>query len=268
MIDDQNNTKFQPKIVYEDQDILVIDKPAGLIVNKADTTRHVLTVQDWIDNKFKVKNSTHSTNSGLMLSKVEASKLKVNNGDFYTRSGIVHRIDKETSGLLLVAKNEKAFENLQLQFKEGRVEKIYTALVYGKMIPEIGEIIAPIARLPWNRMRFGVIPMGRQSQTNYKVVAYYKKKNSPEFLSLLEAYPRTGRTHQVRVHLKYQGFPLFADLLYAGKLARRDRKILPRHFLHASKLSFTHPVTGEKLTFSSDLPNELEKVFSHLEKIE
>src|SRR3989344_4931033 len=176
------------------------------------------------------------------------------------RAGIVHRLDKETSGILLVAKTPQAFENLQKQFKERIVKKTYIALAHGKIDEETGEIRVPVGRLPWNRKRFGIIPGGRDSITKYKIlkIKYQIINGKKEPLTLLELYPETGRTHQIRVHLKYFNHPIFSDFLYAGrKTARSDRKILGRVFLHAAKISFKHPQTGKEVTFESPLPQDL-----------
>ena len=224
------------KILFEDNDFLIIDKPSGITVNKSETTKGD-TLQDWLEQNSKIQ--------------------KIGDGsDFDSRSGIVHRIDKETSGLLIVAKNKESFEELQKQFKERIVKKTYTALVHGKLQGE-GEIRVPVGRLPWNRTRFGVLSGGREAVTKYKVLKEISLNG--ELFSLIEAYPETGRTHQIRVHLKYLNHPIFGDELYAGrKTARSDRKILPRLFLHASKISFNHPRTAEKVEFESRLPKELE----------
>jgi len=232
------------KILYEDDDILVLDKPAGITVNKSDTTKGDYTVQDWIENNFKF----------------QISNLKLNQGsDFYGRAGIVHRIDKETSGILLVVKNLKAFENLQSQFKERKVKKTYAALVHGEVKPDEGEIKVPVGRLPWNRKRFGVLAGGKEAATKYKVIKRMKG------YTLLELNPETGRTHQIRVHLKYINHPIFADYLYAGRKTSRDeRKVLDRVFLHAQKISFYHPKTGELISFESPLPEELTNVLISL----
>ena len=230
-------------ILFEDNDIIVVDKPAGMTVNRAESTMHEMTLQDWAEEKLGIK--------------VKALSIK-NTDDFYKRGGVVHRLDKETSGILLLAKNPKAFENLQNQFKERTVKKTYIALAHGKVVPETGEINVPVGRLPWNRERFGIIPGGRESNTKYKVISNFKLSN--EQLTLVELYPQSGRTHQIRVHLQYLGHPIFSDFLYAGrKTARKDRKLLPRVFLHAAKISFLHPVTGETLSFKSSLPEELRK---------
>jgi len=251
------------KVIFEDREILVLEKPAGMIVNKSDTTKGEKTVQEWVETKLKVK----------------SEKLKVDEEtDFYKRAGIVHRLDKETSGILLVAKTQDAFINLQAQFKERKVQKTYIALAHGKIEPMEGEINVSVGRLPWNRKRFGVIAQGREAVTKYKVIRYFEvgnekldyesstsrnqdiKKSSSRIsnFSLLEIYPRTGRTHQIRVHLQYIHHPIFSDPLYAGrKTSRNDRKLLLRIFLHASKISFYHPASGELLSFESPLPEDL-----------
>ncbi len=233
------------RILYEDQDLIAIDKPAGLVVNRADTTMNQPTVQEWAEEILNIKNKIANREEG---------------SEFVKRGGVVHRLDKETSGVLIIAKNEESFANLQKQFKEGRVKKTYIALCHGEIKPSEGEINVPIGRLPWNRMRFGVLPQGREARSQYRVLSiqYLVSGKVREALSLVEVYPQTGRTHQIRVHMQYIGHPVFADELYAGrKVSKRDRKILPRHFLHASKISFTHPKTGQSVAFESPLPPEL-----------
>ncbi len=223
---------MKPKVTFEDKEILIIDKPAGMVVNRAKSVKEE-TVQDWVGNYLKIKGR------GI--------------GD---RAGIVHRLDKETSGLLIIAKTEKAFKNLQKQFKERRVEKRYLALVHGKVEPEKGEIKAPVGRLPWQREKFGVIPGGREAKTKYKRTSSFQHQDSD--YSLLELKPETGRTHQIRVHLKYWGHPIVADEKYAGrKTSRKDREWCPRLFLHAAYLAFNHPKTNKQVEFSSSLSLDL-----------
>lgn len=208
------------KIIYEDKDLLVIDKPSGITVNKADTTKNEFTVQDWVEKISNIKNKKSNNNEDEQT-------------DFYKRAGIVHRIDKETSGILIIAKNLQCFENLQAQFKNREVDKTYIALVHGQVLGE-GEISVPVGRLPWNRKRFGVLAGGREATTRYRVITNYKLQitnKQTEILTLLELNPKTGRTHQIRVHLKYFGHPIFADPLYGGrKTSRSDRIFLPRVF--------------------------------------
>lgn len=234
--------KSIPEIIYKDESFLVLNKPAGMIVNKADTAREEYTIQDFIVENYLLEKSSGDETS-----------------EFVKRGGIVHRLDKETSGALIVALTNSAFEALQSQFKERSVKKEYIALVHGKLVAE-GELNVPIGRLPWNRMRFGVIPQGRESYTKFKVLQYktLREGRSSEILSLVSVFPQTGRTHQIRVHMQYAGHPIFADALYAGrKNIVHDRKLLGRHFLHASKISFLNPQTQKLLIIEAPLPQDL-----------
>jgi 23S rRNA pseudouridine1911/1915/1917 synthase len=248
---------MNPKIIFEDSDLLILDKPAGMIANRSDTTKGETTLQDFVEDYLKLPKSTpraFDPNFKNLDYKVQA-KL-----DFISRSGVVHRLDKETSGIILVAKTAEAFINLQSQFKERKVQKIYIALAHGKIEPEKGIIDVEVGRLPWNRKRFGVLSGGRGSITQYRVLSikYLVFGNIKETLSLVELSPKTGRTHQIRVHLQYIKHPIFADPLYAGrKTSKNDRELLPRIFLHASKISFFHPKTGKLLSFESSLSEEL-----------
>lgn len=236
---------MEPQILYEDSDLLIIDKPSGMVVNKAISAKGK-TVQDWV-----VENFDFETTKDPLL-----------------RDGIVHRLDKETSGILLIAKTAQTFEELQRQFKDREVEKTYVALAHGRVEPESGVINAPIGRLPWNRERFGVLPEGREAETRYKVIKIllsYSDKKKTEELSLLKLYPKTGRTHQIRVHLKHINHPVVGDSFYAGrKTARNDRKWCPRLFLHAQTITFTHPITDEKIVIDSCFPVDLEEVLQKL----
>lgn len=237
-------------VIHEDDNFLVIDKPAGITVNESDTTANQDTVQEWAEQKLKIQRARP---------KLEGES------EFYSRGGIVHRLDKETSGILLIAKTVAAFDNLQKQFKERLVNKTYIALAHGKIVPENGEINVPVGRLPWNRKQFGILPGGRESKTLYKVLSSYIDPKNKEALSLVELYPHSGRTHQIRVHLKYINHPVVADFLYAGrKTARNDRKVLPRVFLHAAKIAIANPSTGESMVFESALPDELKVVLDDL----
>ncbi len=241
------------KKIYEDEDLLVIDKPAGITVNKSETTVNQITIQYWSETQFEIDLKIAEDNTA---------------SDFYKRGGIVHRLDKETSGILLIAKTEHAFIELQKQFKDRTVKKTYISLTHGKISEDTKEINVPGGRLPWNRKQFGIIPGGRESKTMLKVLEYILNKKTKEPLTLVELYPQSGRTHQIRVHLKYIGHPVFSDFLYAGrKTARKDRKILPRVFLHAAKISFKHPTTGEAVNIESSLPTELFELLQTLNKI-
>jgi len=226
-----------PKIIFQDDHILVLDKPSGWITNDASTTTTQPVIQTWLRENLKYP---------LV-------------GDRERRDGIVHRLDKETSGLLIVAKTVNAFENLQSQFKERKVKKTYIALAHGEIEPKEGEIAASVGRLPWRRERFGVLPGGREAVTRYKVISYHSLVTDHQSLfTLVELYPQTGRTHQIRIHLKFIGHPIVGDYFYAGrKTAREDRLWCPRLFLHASKITFFHPETSKEVKFESKLPEDL-----------
>lgn len=232
--------------------MVVINKPFGMVVNRAESVKGQ-TVQDWMEQKFpEVKEPTDQ----------KASSMEIQ--EFKSRSGVVHRLDKETSGVLVLAKNPSAFMYLKEQFKSRSVVKKYTALVHGHVAPDEASINAPIGRLPWNRLRFGVFPDGRESLTNYKVVKnYISSDNEP--LTLLTVTPHTGRTHQIRVHLQYIGHAIVGDILYAGRKRVRDDRIwCPRLFLHAHELTIKSPVTGEKCTIVCELPVELVDVLGQM----
>ncbi len=240
-------------VIYEDDDFMVVNKPAGITVNKSETTVNQDTVQEWAEEKLEIKNQKSNEEEAH---------------DFYKRGGIVHRLDKETSGILLIAKNPQVFENLQKQFKERFVKKVYLSLAHGKIVPEEGEINVPVGRLPWSRKQFGILPGGRESKTLYKVIEYFENPRTKEILSLVELYPHSGRTHQIRVHLKYINHPVFSDFLYAGrKTSKKDRKVLPRVFLHAAKIMINHPIKGESMSFESPLTDELKSFISSMKKI-
>jgi len=244
-----------PTILYQDDDILVLNKPPGMVVNRAESVKSQ-TVQDWIE-----KQSPH-----LPIS--PSPNLDI---EFQSRSGIVHRIDKETSGILLIAKNPASFIELQRQFKERMVKKTYLALVHGN-VPAKGEIRVPVGRVPWNREQFGVVPGGKEAVTKFKRVKSYampagrqevRGKNKDEKISLVEVYPETGRTHQIRVHFKYLGYPLVGDYLYAGrKQSRDDREWAGRVMLHAWKITFSHPKTHGTLAFVAPIPDDMNRIIN------
>jgi 23S rRNA pseudouridine1911/1915/1917 synthase len=246
-------------IIHEDSDLLVIQKPSGVIVNRAGTTKNMVTVQDWAENYIGIAyRESHHEYGEIGWTPEE---------DFYQRGGIVHRLDKETSGVLLVAKTPSAFVSLQKQFRERTVKKTYSALAHGVIPSRDGTIDAPLGRLPWNRTRFGVLSDGREAVTQYHVVRYYQQGST--IFTFLELYPQSGRTHQIRVHLQHIHHPIFADELYAGrKTARTERKLLQRVFLHASKISFKHPETRKTMTYEAALPQELEDLLTKMAIIE
>jgi len=231
-------SKLAPKIIFQDAFFLVLDKPAGMVVNQTGLVRK--TIQSWLKGYFRIR--------GEGIGK---------------RAGIVHRLDKETSGLLLVAKTKKAFQNLQEQFRKRKVEKSYLALVHGKVSSRKGTVEVPLGRIPKNKKKMGVFLGGRQAQTRYLVKKGYQKDS--QIFSLLLLQPTTGRTHQIRVHLKFIGHSVVGDKTYAGrKTARQDRVWCPRQFLHASQISFVHPEAGKRIEFHSPLPEDLGKALKNL----
>lgn len=232
-----------PSIIFEDQDIFVIDKPSGWISDKSNTSTNQPVIQKWISENYKYETNT-----------------------FEFRNGVVHRLDKETSGLLVIAKSKRAYIELQRQFKERIVKKTYYALVHGKLNKNEGIIDEPVGRLPWRRDRFGVIANGRDAVTEYNSIAHYKLQNDD--YSLVELKPKTGRTHQIRIHLKHLGFPIVSDEFYAGrKTSRSDRKWCARLFLHAGSISFLSPSSNKMVEFNSDLPSDLRNALENLVKI-
>ena len=237
---------MEPKIVYQDKFFLVLNKPPNWIVNRAQTTKNRQTIQDWLEDNF-------SRLSGISLWREKF------------RSGIVHRLDKDTSGILLIAKTKKAFENLQAQFKKRQIKKEYQALVHG-ILSSSDKVIAPIGRLPWARKKFGVLPGGRAAETGFKRTGVFERDG--EKFSLVQAFPKTGRTHQIRVHFRYLGYPLVADSTYGGrKRSRNDQKWCPRIFLHARKIGFFHPESGKWQECEVELPKDLKNVLDVLEPI-
>ena len=211
-------------VVYQDADLVVIDKPAGLAAHPGPGHPDRTLV------------------NGLLALCPDIQGI---GGEI--RPGIVHRLDKDTSGLMISAKTETAHYSLSQQIKDRAVEKGYLALVEGVPSPQTGLIDAPIGRDPRRRTRMAVTAGGRESRTGYRLLEQAGRH------SLLELQLHTGRTHQARVHLAWLGHPIFGDAVYG-----RRNPLLPRHFLHAHRLAFAHPTTGEPLEFRSPLPPDLE----------
>ncbi|MBI3887882.1 RNA pseudouridine synthase [Candidatus Microgenomates bacterium] len=229
------------KIVFEDDGLLVIDKPYGVVVNRSQTTKEE-TVQDWVESINPISNFQFPVNNDQLTQ------------EFISRSGIVHRLDKDTSGLLVIAKTPGSFEKLKNQFKNREVTKKYLALVHGQIYPLVGKIDAPIERNPFNRMHYGIFPGGREALTEYRVNKVFKE------YCLLEVFPKTGRTHQIRVHMKYLNHPIISDPIYGGrKQYKKDLEICPRLFLHATYLK----INGQE--FNSPLPADLQTVLDTLQ---
>jgi 23S rRNA pseudouridine1911/1915/1917 synthase len=242
------STSFTPEpipieIVYEDETLVVVNKPAGLVVHPA-AGIHSGTLANALAYHFQLL-----PDSGGV------------------RPGIVHRLDRDTSGLLVVAKTDAALENLSDQFRDRTVFKSYAALVHGRMSAESGKIDQPLARDPSNRTRMAVVRGGRSALSLFRVRRHFDR------FTLLDVELKTGRTHQIRVHLAWAKHPVVADETYG---AGRDNTIqdarirahvrnLGRHFLHAERLAFTHPQTGERVEFNSPLPPELSELLEEIE---
>jgi 23S rRNA pseudouridine1911/1915/1917 synthase len=238
-------------VVYEDDDIAVINKPAGMSVHAG---------------AGKGEAGGRGTLVNALLHRF--GKLSQAGGEL--RPGIVHRIDKETSGLLVVAKNDKAHRRLAQQFTRRAVKKTYTALVHGWMHQEQGTVRAPISRDLVRRRRMTTRRSeGREAITHWRVLKRYESKQGK--FSLLEIKIETGRTHQIRVHLSSLGHPLAGDTLYGAPSVPRgylgtssDSASLGRHFLHASALQFEHPIKDWPLSFKQPLPAELKRFLRHI----
>ena len=227
------------QVVYEDDDLIVVNKPAGMVVHpSAGTTSGTLA------NALAFHFQDLSTAGGV------------------ARPGIVHRLDKDTSGLLLVAKTEQAHETLADQFRAREVFKLYVALVHGQVGRDRGEIDEPIARDPRHRTRMAIVRGGRSA------LSIYRARERFDRFTLIDVELKTGRTHQIRVHLAWIKHPVVGDETYgsgrdntvADPKIRSQIAKLGRQFLHAEKLGFSHPKSGERLNFTSPLPTELQKL--------
>ena len=226
-------------ICYEDDDMLIINKPSGMVVHPG---------------------SGHD--QGTLVNAVLHYCPDVFGVGYEKRPGIVHRLDKYTSGLILVAKHDRALWHLQRQFRERTVEKVYLALVEGDLQPPAALIDAPIGRHVEKRKRMEVIPLhssytAKPAQTYYQAVVTYGD------YTLVECRPKTGRTHQIRVHLAYIGFPIVGDNVYGSRRTRRTP--LGRHFLHAAEITFNRPSDDQLVTVKAELPSELQVYLKQLE---
>jgi 23S rRNA pseudouridine1911/1915/1917 synthase len=230
-------------ILYEDESLLVLNKPAGLVVHPA------------------AGHEEHTLVNALLHHC--AGELSGIGG--VARPGIVHRLDKDTSGCLVVAKTDAAHQGLAAQFAERRVEKVYHAIVCGKVPQRAGDIVASIARHPSHRKRMAVRTSGgRQARTSYRVLEWLQGA------TLVEAVLHTGRTHQIRVHFQHLGFPLLGDQTYGGRPGRRQPAVgidsVPRQMLHAHLLQFTHPLTGETVISRAPWPEDFAQTIERLRK--
>jgi 23S rRNA pseudouridine1911/1915/1917 synthase len=242
-------TSFTPEaipieIVHEDDTLVVVNKPAGLVVHPA-AGMHSGTLANALAYHFQQLPNASSV-----------------------RPGIVHRLDRDTSGLLVVAKTESALEHLSDQFRDRSVYKSYVALVHGRVQSDSGRIEQPLARDPSNRTRMAVVRNGRSALSIYRVNRRFNR------FTLLDVELKTGRTHQIRVHLAWLKHPVVGDETYGGgrdntvqnpKLKSQIRA-LGRQFLHAEKLAFAHPATGERVMFQTPLPPELSNLLMEIKE--
>ncbi|MEQ8424641.1 MAG: RluA family pseudouridine synthase, partial [Cyclobacteriaceae bacterium] len=256
--DPPRDTEVKPEniplnIVYEDQHLLIVNKPAGMVVHPA--------FQNW---------------SGTLVNALtyhfqNLPEMPGNEG----RPGLVHRIDKDTSGLLVIAKSELAITGLAKQFFDHNIERTYWALVWGEPDPENGTINVNVGRSLKDRRITASFPEGDFGRT---AITHYKTLKTLRYVSLLECKLETGRTHQIRAHLKYLGHPLFNDATYGGNEIIKGTvfskykqfvdncfKIIPRQALHAKTLGFIHPITKEKMQFDSELPEDFKAVIEKWE---
>ena len=246
--------KFKLDIIYEDKDIIILNKPAGIVIHPG-----AGNYDNTIVNALMNYCGGNLSNIGDEL-----------------RPGIVHRIDKDTSGLIVVAKNNFAHENLSIQFNKHSIKRVYQLLIWGKLRPRTGTIKTLIKRSTKNRQLMEVgSTKGKVAITNYKTLEVFENNKTPT-LSLVECKLETGRTHQIRVHMSYKGNNILGDKKYKKKFKKFkniDSKLedlllkLGRQFLHAKTLGFTHPVNGKEIEFSSFLPQELESILKMLRKL-
>lgn len=221
-------------VIFESDDLMIINKPAGMVVHPG---------------------AGHKTGTLVHAALAHAPELEGIGGEL--RPGVVHRLDKDTSGLILVAKNDRSHRWLQEQFRLRRVRKVYLALVDGTPPTPTGRIEAPIGRDPAHRRKMAVTTLqkGREAVTEYQTVETYAHH------TLIEAHPLTGRTHQIRLHMAFLGCPIVADSLYGR---RKPSLPLERHFLHATRLTILLPGQMEEQTFTAPLPADLEKIIQQL----
>ena len=247
--------KFNIDIVHEDNDLLVLNKPAGIVMHPGAGNYDNTVVNALINH------------CGKSLSNIGGE----------LRPGIVHRIDKDTSGLIVVAKNNFSHENLSNQFNKHSIERIYELMVWGKLRPQYGKIETLITRSSKNRQLMEVgITKGKIAITNYKTLEIFENDKTPTF-SLVECKLETGRTHQIRVHMSHKGNNILGDKKYRKKFKKikninhnLEKLIysLDRQFLHAKVIGFIHPKSGKKLRFTSILPNDLSNIVKTLRNID
>ena len=232
-------------VVYEDDDIIVVNKPCGMVVHPA----------------------AGNPNGTLVNALLYRCKGSLSGVGGVVRPGIVHRIDKDTSGLLVAAKNDEAHNSLAAQLKTHAVSRVYYAIIIGNFPEDSGTVDAPIGRHPTDRKKMAVLKEGqgtaRHAVTHFTVLARYKG------FSLVRCVLETGRTHQIRVHMAYRGHPLVGDSVYGGgktQFEAANKSLISGQCLHAKELTLTHPKTGKTMHFECELPEEMKKLIEKLEK--
>lgn len=227
------------EILYQDRDIVVVNKPAGMMAHP-------------LPNKA----------SGTLVNALLHLVPDLQGIGGQIRPGIVHRLDKDTTGVMVVAKNDLAHNSLSLQFKERKVKKIYIALARGKIEKTEFYVDASIARHPVMRLKMMIDELGKPAQTKFKVIRRFGN-----VASIVLAFPKTGRTHQIRLHLKYVGHPIFGDKLY-GKSTKDEALGIKRHMLHALKIGFFHPRTEKWMEFVAPLHQDFKEAILKLHELE
>ena len=245
--------KYKLNIIYEDKDLIVINKPAGIVMHPG----------------------AGNFDNTIVNALINYDKNSLSNIGNELRPGIVHRIDKNTSGLVVVAKNNQAHENLSVQFSKHSITRVYQLLIWGKIRPSKGKIETLINRSSKNRQMMEVSnSKGKKAITNYRTIELFENKNTPT-LSLIECKLETGRTHQIRVHMNYLGNSIVGDDKYKKKFKKIDNidplledclTGLNRQFLHAKTIGFIHPKKNKEMIFNSILPQELEIIIKMLRK--
>ena len=243
--------KYKLDISYEDEDLIVLNKPSGIVMHPG----------------------AGNYNNTIVNALINYNKLSLSNIGDKLRPGIVHRIDKDTSGLVVIAKNNKTHENLSIQFANHTITRCYQLLIWGKIRPSKGKVETLITRSSKNRQMMEVSKSkGKKAITNYKTLEIFENENTPT-MSLLECKLETGRTHQIRVHMNYLGNSIVGDNKYKKKfkkikninpLLKNNLINLNRQFLHAKTIGFIHPKKNKEMIFNSILPNELQIILKML----
>jgi 23S rRNA pseudouridine1911/1915/1917 synthase len=238
------------KILFEDEHLIAFDKPTGMVVNRSETY-HGETIQDHVEATYTLDDS------GDFGENEEYAE------EFNQRAGIVHRLDKDTSGVIIVAKTKTAFLELQKQFKSREVKKEYRAIAVGHGLVNQFEIDAPIDRNPRNRMTMAIVPQGNPAKTKFERLQQLEINGNP--YTYLRVNPLTGRTHQIRVHLAALNHPVAGDPIYCSRVQfQQTSELFARMMLHALSIEFIHPVTGEPLKVTAELPDAFKK---HVEEV-